>query len=48
LRFDVFDDAFKIVVLADEFESRAGADALDGVEVITAEEDAEVDELASG
>jgi hypothetical protein len=48
LRFDVFDDAFKVRVLADEFESRTGADAFDGIEVVAAEEDAEVDELLSG
>jgi hypothetical protein len=41
----VLNDAFKVVVLADEFDSRAGADTLDGVKVIAAEEDAEVDKL---
>jgi hypothetical protein len=45
LGFDVFDDAFEVGVLADEFEGGARADTFDGVEVVTAEEDAEVDEL---
>jgi hypothetical protein len=48
LRFDVFNDAFKVIVLANEFESSAGANAFDRIEVIAAEEDTEVDELAGG
>lgn len=43
--FDVFDDAFEVFVVADELEGGGGADAFDGVEVVAAEEDAEVDEL---
>ena len=42
---DVGDYAFEVLVVADELESGGGADALDGVEVVAAEEDAEVDEL---
>jgi hypothetical protein len=42
---DVCDYAFEVIVVADEFEGGGGADALDGVEVIAAEEDTEVDEL---
>jgi hypothetical protein len=42
---DVCDDTFEGFVVADEFEGGGGADALDGVEVVAAEEDAEVDEL---
>lgn len=42
---DVCDDAFEGFVVADEFEGGGGADAFDGVEVVAAEEDAEVDEL---
>jgi len=45
LGLDMFDDAFEVCVLADEFEGGAGADAFNGVEVIAAEEDTEVDEL---
>jgi hypothetical protein len=41
----VRDDAFEVLVVADEFEGRGGADAFDGVEVVAAEEDAKVDEL---
>jgi hypothetical protein len=37
--------AFEVLVIADEFEGGGGADAFDGVEVIAAEEDTEVDEL---
>ena len=43
---DVLDDAFEVGMLADEFEGGAWADAFDGVEVIAAEEDTKVDELA--
>ena len=39
--------AFEVLVLADELESGAGTDAFDGVEVVTAEENAEVNELGS-
>lgn len=42
---DVGDYAFEVFVVADELESSGGADALDGVEVVAAKEDAEVDEL---
>jgi hypothetical protein len=42
---DVRDDAFEVLVVADEFEGRGRADAFDGVEVVAAEEDAKVDEL---
>jgi hypothetical protein len=42
---DVSDYAFEVLVVANHFEGSGGADALDGVEVITAEEDTEVDEL---
>ena len=42
---DVFDDAFEVRVLADELEGGAWPDAFDGVEVIAAEEDTEIDEL---
>jgi hypothetical protein len=45
LRLDVGDYAFEVFVLADQLEGGAGADAFDGVEVVAAEEDAEVDEL---
>jgi hypothetical protein len=45
--FDVGDDAFEVLVVADEFEGGGGANAFDGVEVVAAEEDAEVDELGS-
>jgi hypothetical protein len=41
----VFDHAFEVLVVADELEGGGGADAFDGVEVVTAEEDAKVDEL---
>jgi hypothetical protein len=43
--FDVGDDAFEVLVVADEFEGGGGADTLDWVEVVAAKEDAEVDEL---
>jgi len=46
LGLDVLDDAFEVGMLADELEGGAWADAFDGVEVIAAEEDTEVDELA--
>ena len=42
---DVCDDAFEGFVVADELEGGGGADAFDGVEVVAAEEDAEIDEL---
>jgi hypothetical protein len=42
---EVLDYAFEVLVVADEFYGRRGADALDRVEVVAAEEDAEVDEL---
>jgi hypothetical protein len=42
---DVRDYAFEVLVVADQFEGGGGADAFDGVEVVAAEEDAEVDEL---
>ena len=45
LGLDVFNDAFEVGMLADELEGGAWADAFDGVEVIAAEEDTEVDEL---
>ena len=48
LGLDVFDDAFEVIVLADELQSGAGADALDGIEVVAAEEDTEVNELLGG
>jgi hypothetical protein len=48
LRLDVFDDAFQVVVLTDEFKGCAGADAFDGIEIVAAEEDTEVDELVDG
>jgi hypothetical protein len=43
--FDVGDNAFEVLVVADEFEGGGGADAFDGVEVVAAEKDTEVDEL---
>jgi hypothetical protein len=42
---DVGDYAFKVLVVADEFEGSRGADAFDGVEIVAAEQNAEVDEL---
>jgi hypothetical protein len=42
---DVSNHAFEVLVVADQFEGGGGADALDGVEVVAAEEDAEIDEL---
>jgi hypothetical protein len=42
----VFDDAFEVLVVADELDGGGGADAFDGVEVVAAKEDAEIDELA--
>jgi hypothetical protein len=42
---DVGDYAFEVLVVADQFEGGGGANAFDGVEVIAAEEDAEIDEL---
>tara|TARA_R110002003_G_scaffold104_43_gene8582 strand:- start:188 stop:880 length:693 start_codon:yes stop_codon:yes gene_type:complete len=47
LGLDVGDHAFEVVVVADEFESGGGANALDGIEVVAAEEDAEVNELVA-
>ncbi len=44
-RFDMFNDAFEIVVLTDEFESGGRTNAFYRVEVIATEEDTEVDEL---
>jgi len=43
----VFDYAFEILVVADELEGSGGPDAFDGVEVVAAEQNAEVDELVS-
>lgn len=43
-----FDEFLEGAVFADEFEGGRGADLGDGVEVVTAQEDAEVDELVSG
>lgn len=40
-----FDDAVESLVLADELEGSGCADSFDGVEVVAAEENAEVDEL---
>lgn len=45
--FDPFDDAFKGFVFTDEAEGGPGADLWDGVDVVAAEEDAEVYELES-
>ena len=42
---EMFDDVFERLVLADELERSFGADALDGVEVVAAEQDAQIDEL---
>jgi hypothetical protein len=42
---DVRNYAFEVLVVADELEGGGGADAFDGVEVIAAEENAEIDEL---
>jgi hypothetical protein len=42
---DVSDYTFEILVVADQFEGGGGTDALDGVEVVAAEEDAEIDKL---
>ena len=39
------DDGFEGAVVADEFEGGVGADFGDRVDVVAAEEDAEVDEL---
>jgi hypothetical protein len=41
----MFDNALKVFVIPDEFESTCRSDTFDGVEVIAAKEDAEVDEL---
>lgn len=43
--FDGGDEVFERFVFADELEGGVGADFGDGVEVVAAEEDAEVDEL---
>jgi hypothetical protein len=43
----VLDHAFEVFVLADEFESSAGADTFYGVEIIAAEENTEVNKLDS-
>ena len=45
---DVRDDVFERAVVADQFESRLGADFGDRVDVVAAEKDAEVDELVEG
>ena len=42
---DVFDDVLEGAVFFDEVEGGGGADLGDGVDVVAAEEDAEVDEL---
>lgn len=41
----MLDYAFEVFVLADELESSAGTDALDRVEIVATEENAEVDKL---
>ena len=43
----VLDDLAKATMLADELQRALRADALDGLEVVTAEEDTEVDELGT-
>lgn len=43
----MFDDTLKVLVLADEFKRTGWSDALNGVDVITTEEDTEVDKLAN-
>lgn len=43
----MLDDAFEVFVLADELKSCAGPDAFDGIEVVAAEENAEVNKLDS-
>lgn len=43
--FDVVDDFFESAEFADEFEGGVRADLWDWVDVVAAEEDAEVDEL---
>jgi hypothetical protein len=42
---DVSDYAFEVLVVADQFEGGGGADTLDGVKVIAAEENTEIDKL---
>jgi hypothetical protein len=42
---DMSDYAFEVLVVADQFEGGGGADALDGIKVIAAEKDAEINEL---
>jgi hypothetical protein len=42
---DRFDQFFERSVLADELQGRRGSDFGNGIEVIAAEEDAQVDEL---
>lgn len=44
--FDEGDDLFKGAVVADEFEGAVGADFRDGVDVVTSEEDTEVNKLS--
>jgi hypothetical protein len=44
---EMLDYAFKVLVVTDQLDGGRRADALDGVKVVAAEEDAEVDELAS-
>lgn len=41
----MFDYAFKIIVVADELDGCGGTDAFNRVEVIAAEQNAEIDEL---
>ena len=41
----MLNDAFQVVMLANEFKSGGRADAFNGVEVVAAEKDAEIDEL---
>ena len=45
LAVDVFEDAFNVLVLPDQLDGALGADASDGVAVVTAQQDAQVDEL---
>ena len=42
---DDIDNAFKVFMLTDEFESSAGPNALNRVKVVASKEDTEIDEL---
>jgi hypothetical protein len=47
LWIEVFEDSFNVFVLANELHRSLGADASDGVAVVTPQQDTQVDELNS-